>query len=422
MTHRPQHTSRIFRPWGPARQAACVSVLALAAAVTDAARAQIVADPAAPRGQQATVLRTANGLPQVDIRTPSPAGVSRNSYSQFDVTARGAILNNSRTSTPTQQAGWVQGNPWLAAAPARIILNEVNSSNPSLLQGHVEVAGQRAEVVIANPSGIVVNGGGFINASRATLTTGSPWFGPGGSLDGFSVREGRILIQGDGLNATGTDYTALLARVMRVEGGVWAPELRVVTGVNDVSADGAQVSPVADEAALRAGPARGTHTAAKVPARAIDVAQLGGLYAGRIFLIATEAGVGVGNAGQVIAGSGGLQLDAAGNLTNTGYLSSEGPARLQVTGMSNAGTLTTRAALAIDAAGPVANHGAVVSQGDLNVRATQVMNAGDWVADGALAVQAAQVANTGGWLAPCRCASRARWTTAGGFSRAPTWQ
>ena len=120
------------------------------------------------------MLNAANGVPLVNITTPSAAGVSRNTYRQFDVGSQGAILNNSRTDVQTQLGGWVQGNPWLAAGPARVILNEVNSSQPSQLNGFVEVGGQRAEVVIANPAGINVNGGGFINASRATLTTGTP--------------------------------------------------------------------------------------------------------------------------------------------------------------------------------------------------------------------------------------------------------
>jgi filamentous hemagglutinin len=96
---------------------------------------RIVADPAAARAQQATVLNASNGVTQVNIQTPSKAGVSRNTYSQFDVGASGAVLNNSRNNAQTQLGGWVQGNPWLAAGTARVILNEVNSSNPSQLQG-----------------------------------------------------------------------------------------------------------------------------------------------------------------------------------------------------------------------------------------------------------------------------------------------
>eukprot|EP01037_Dinobryon_pediforme_P037178 gene37178-44521_t len=136
-------------------------------------QAQIIADPSAPRSQQAVILPTANGLPQVNIQTPSAAGVSRNTYSQFDVQKAGAILNNSRTNVQTQLGGWIQANPYLATGSARVILNEVNSSNPSQLKGYVEVAGDRAQVVIANPSGVTCDGCGFINANRVTLTTGT---------------------------------------------------------------------------------------------------------------------------------------------------------------------------------------------------------------------------------------------------------
>jgi filamentous hemagglutinin len=89
------------------------------------ARAQIVADPSAPGKQQLTVLSAPNGTPLVNIQTPSVAGVSRNTYSQFDVQSNGAILNNSRTNVQTKLGGWAQGNPWLATDSARVILNEV---------------------------------------------------------------------------------------------------------------------------------------------------------------------------------------------------------------------------------------------------------------------------------------------------------
>ena len=81
------------------------------------AQAQIAADRAAPGNLRPTVLAAPNGVPLVNIQTPSAAGVSRNIYSQFDVQSRGAILNNSRSEVQTQLGGWVQGNPWLARGP-----------------------------------------------------------------------------------------------------------------------------------------------------------------------------------------------------------------------------------------------------------------------------------------------------------------
>jgi len=85
----------------------------------------------------------------------------------------------------------------LAGGSARVILNEVVSSDPSLLNGYVEVAGTRAEVVIANPAGISCSGCGFINAQRATLTTGTPQL-RSGALEGYRVAGGTIRVAGTG--------------------------------------------------------------------------------------------------------------------------------------------------------------------------------------------------------------------------------
>src|SRR5207253_5562950 len=103
------------------------------------ALAQVVADPGAPGNQRPTVLQAPNGVPVVNIQTPSAAGVSRNTYKQFDVAPQGAILNNARENTQTQLGGWVQGNPWLGKGTAKVILNEVNSSNPSRLKDRKSV-------------------------------------------------------------------------------------------------------------------------------------------------------------------------------------------------------------------------------------------------------------------------------------------
>lgn len=216
-----------------------------------------------------------NGTPVVNIQTPSAAGVSRDTYSQFDVQCNGAILNNSRTNVQTQLGGWVQGNPWLATGSARVILNEVNSSNPSQLRGFIEVAGQRAEIIIANPAGIQVDGAGFINASRATLTTGTPVLN-GSNLESYRVQRGVISINGAGLDATLTDHTGILARAIEVNAGLWANHLKLVTGANDIRTDQGSVS-------ANAAAAQGT-----APQFAMDVAQIGGMYAGKIHLIGTD--------------------------------------------------------------------------------------------------------------------------------------
>ena len=225
--------------------------------------ADIAADKAAPGNQQPTILQSANGTPQVNIQTPSAGGVSINQYRQFDVDQQGAILNNSRNNIQTQIGGWIQGNPWLAGGEAKIIVNQINSSNPSLLNGYIEVAGRRAEVIMANPAGIQVNGGGFINAAGVTLTTGRPIIN-NGHLEGFRVRSGNVGVNGKGLDTSGADYTRILAQAAQINAGIWATELNMVTGSNDIDA-------------------AGQHTAAApgtsaTPALAIDTGSLGGMY------------------------------------------------------------------------------------------------------------------------------------------------
>ncbi|MGL6045474.1 MAG: filamentous hemagglutinin N-terminal domain-containing protein, partial [Vogesella sp.] len=287
--------------------------------------AQIVADKQAPGQQQATVLNAANGVPLVNIQSPSPAGVSRNTYSQFDVQQQGAILNNSRGHAQTQLGGWVQANPWLAAGAASVILNEVNSSQPSQLRGYIEVAGQRAEVIIANPAGLHLDGAGFINASKVTLTTGSPVW-QGGNLDSYRVAGGLVSVAGAGADLAQADQASILARAVQINAGLWAKDLKLATGVN-------QISPDASQATAQPGAAAGT-----APAYALDVAALGGMYAGKIHLIGTEAGLVVRNAGAIISNAGDLTLQADGQLLNTGHQASQQGMRLQGQSLDNQGT------------------------------------------------------------------------------------
>ncbi|MDN2714552.1 hemagglutinin repeat-containing protein [Janthinobacterium sp. SUN120] len=338
---------------------AIFGALGMVAFVAGPAMGQIVADPSAPGRQRPTVVQSANGVTQVNIQTPSAAGVSRNTYSQFDVTANGAILNNSRGNVQTQTGGWVQGNPWLAGGSARVILNEVNSANPSQLRGYVEVAGQRAEVVIANPAGVAIDGGGFINASRVTLTTGTPILN-GGSLDGYMVQRGVVSINGRGLDTSLSDYTAILARAAQINGGIWAQELKVVTGANQIDAAHGVAGGIAG-----AGPA---------PAYALDVAQLGGMYAGKITLIGTEAGLGVRNAGVLAATAGNLVLQSNGWLSNSGNIQSAGAGSqtsIAVTGdVANSGTVYAGGDSQVQAQGNIANSGVIAAQGNAKVHAT----------------------------------------------------
>ncbi|WP_054991875.1 hemagglutinin repeat-containing protein, partial [Pseudomonas syringae pv. coryli] len=313
----------------------------------------IVADPSAAADQRPTVIESANGTPQVNIQTPSAAGVSRNTYNQFDVDNRGVILNNSGVNSQTQLGGWIEGNAALANGNARVILNEVNASNPSQLRGYVEVAGQRAQVVIANPAGITCDGCGFINANRATLSTGQAQL-ENGRITGYTVNRGAINIQGKGLDTRDADYTDLIARTVQVNAGIWANDLKVTAGRNQVNADNTQATPQAGADGDK-------------PTVAIDVAQLGGMYAGKIMLVGTESGVGMRNAGQIGAMAGEVVISADGKLQNQGAISSATTARINATSVDNSGSLYAKGDLGLVTSGDIDNSGTIASQNNTTV-------------------------------------------------------
>lgn len=337
-----------------------VGVTAAALLALTPAHAQIAADPNAPGNQRPTVLAAPNGVPVVNIVTPSAAGVSRNVYRQFDVNAQGAILNNSRTAVQSQLGGYIGANPWLASGSARVILNEVNSSSPSYLRGYVEVAGPKAEVIIANPSGIQVQGGGFINANRVTLTTGVPQLNVYGGIESYRVSGGSIDVSGSGLDASGTEFAALYARMVSINAGVWGGgELRVVTGANQVSADGAPG--VAANVVPMAG-------SGPTPPIAFDSGALGGMYAQKIWIMGTEAGVGARNAGTIQTGAGDARLMGLGELTvtasgrieNTGTIQAAGAAVITAPTFVNSGTVVAAGTTKIATQGDLANAGGTI--------------------------------------------------------------
>ncbi|ENR2984638.1 hemagglutinin repeat-containing protein [Acinetobacter baumannii] len=310
----------------------CLGALVISLPMSSVAGTQIIADKGAPTSQQPTILNSANGTTQVNIQTPSAGGVSRNTYTQFDVGQEGAILNNSRNNTQTQIGGWVQGNPWLATGEAKVILNEVNSSNPSQLKGYIEVAGKQAQVVIANPSGLICDGCGVINADRFTLTTGQAVMNQG-YLESFRVREGQVTIEGKGLNGSLTPYTDIYTRALKVNAGLYANELNTVLGQNDIQVKD-QVAPqiTATTAA----------TTTPQPNFALDVGQLGGMYAGKIFLVGTEQGLGVRNAGTINSTQSTLTLNANGDLINNGNLiANKDQVQLKAQNIQNTGNVSS---------------------------------------------------------------------------------
>ncbi|UZE31254.1 two-partner secretion domain-containing protein [Pseudomonas asplenii] len=249
-----------------------------------------------------TLGQAGNGVPIVNIAAPNASGLSHNQFHDYNVGTNGVILNNATGRTQsTQLGGIILGNPNFQGAAATTILNEVNGGSPSQLSGYTEVAGQSAHVIVANPYGISCNGCGFINTPQATLTTGKAVI-TNGQVSGYQVDQGSVSIDGAGLNANNIDQFEIITRAAILNAQINANKLSIITGANDVDAQTLQVT------ARTANPNN-------APQLAIDSSALGGMYAGAIKLVGTEAGVGVKLDGKMVASGGDIQLDANGHLS-----------------------------------------------------------------------------------------------------------
>ncbi|WNJ95700.1 hemagglutinin repeat-containing protein [Vibrio ruber] len=249
-----------------------------------------------------SVNRAGNGVEVVNIATPNANGLSHNQYQQFNVDPSGLILNNSTAQVAQSQlGGYLQNNPNLHGQAATVILNEVTGASRSQLQGYTEVFGQGAPVILTNPYGITCNGCGFINTPRVTLSTGNPLI-ENGNVTGFYVSQGSVSIEGLGLDATHQSYFDIITRTAQLNADIHANDLSIVTGKNRVSYQSNQVTATAADDKEAA------------PELAIDSSNLGGMYAGRIALVATDAGVGV-NVGNLSASQGDIRISADGQIT-----------------------------------------------------------------------------------------------------------
>ena len=246
-----------------------------------------------------------NGMTVVNINTPNDKGLSHNQYNAFNVDEKGLILNNANRPVNTELAGYIMGNPNLVGPTANTILNEVTGTSSTSMNGALEVAGNKAHVIVANPNGISVNNGTFINASSATLTTGNPIIN-NGSVTGYNVQKGAITVGEKGLNASKTARTDMLAEAVKLNGKVWAQDAQVVTGKNAIAVDSS-------------GKVTNTSKTGESSQVGLDVAAIGGMYANSMYLVGTNDGFGVNNQG-ILSAQNKLTIDSTGKLQNTGTI------------------------------------------------------------------------------------------------------
>ncbi|MCM2652838.1 DUF637 domain-containing protein [Serratia marcescens] len=319
----------------------------------------------AANGNTQVVIKPGN-VPVVNIATPNGAGISHNTYKDFNVGPQGAVLNNATHGGKTQLGVEIysaQGNTYLKGKPAELIINEVIGGSRSELQGKLEVFGNKANVMIANPNGITCDGCGFINAPGVTLTTGKPQFDKQGALEALEVKKGGVTIGGKGLDGSGADYVDIISRATELNGKINAQNLSLTQGANRISFKDGSIKPLAGEGAK--------------PQLAVDTKALGGMYANKIRLVANEDGVGV-NLKDLTSKQRDITLSVNGNLVLNGTMHSKGDLNVSAKGLHiTRGTVVQADGNATLAATTLVNDGQTSTSGDMRIFGDHIRNAGE---------------------------------------------
>ena len=247
---------------------------------------EIVPDPASIGTK---VTRTASGVDQIDIARPTGNGTSYNSLKELQVGERGLVLNNNKNIVvQTEIAGLVVRNRNLDnGTEANLIITEITGKNRTGINGYVEVAGKRADIVIANRNGIHVNGGGFLNSDRVTLTTGRLNM-ENGDLKSIDVTEGKVSIGEKGIDALSLSDLELIGKTVDVSG--------IIKGSKDT------------RVLISAGGQTYEYKTKKVTGKgetyegiAVDGKAAGSMYAGKIDIISNDRGAGVNTKGDLVS-------------------------------------------------------------------------------------------------------------------------
>ena len=249
-------------------------------------------------GQQATVTIAPNGVPIVNINAPN-AGISVTTFQEFNVGANGEVINNADNTGRSYVAGLIQGNQnYGPNQAAQLIILQVNGSNRSTIEGYLEVLSRsKPNVILSNENGITVNGGGTIGIANFTATTGKVNL-VDGQYVGINTTDGSLIIGPKGFDGSTADYVNFIAKNIQQSGKVVSGAgLTYIAGANNVSSNGSVAALPSNDASV-----------------AIDVSNLGGMYAGVVKVISTSKGAGVNIDGYAVATGGTLEITADGQI------------------------------------------------------------------------------------------------------------
>ncbi|MBU6338372.1 MAG: hypothetical protein KGQ36_00140 [Rickettsiales bacterium] len=321
------------------------------------------------------VTQTASGIDQINIAAPNSSGLSHNKFTDYNVNSSGQIINNFSGSatavTGTAIAGLVVANPNLSASgSASVILNEVTSGNTSQLLGYTEIAGTKADLILANPNGIACSGCGFINTAKLLMVAGSSDFDSSGNL-GFNLKEQAnpnlyvplITIDGLGLDVENVSGTEIIASSVKLLSSIYGSDDNYViikTGEGRYDYDTKEIT--------------GDNTKNNTDAVfAIDASALSKIQAGQIYLIATKEGVGVKMEGEILASST-LNIDVNGDIYYNNISASDAATIQSSSSINSLDNDSIISSSTINITANQFNNFGLVSANNLNVENTEILD------------------------------------------------
>ncbi|MDR3049132.1 MAG: hemagglutinin repeat-containing protein [Elusimicrobiota bacterium] len=281
-------------------------------------------------------------VPVVRIVAPNANGLSHNKYDKFNVDAQGAVINNSVSGARSQILDReISGNTNFTGDAARIILNEVAASNLSVLRGSVEIVGQRADFVLANPYGILVNGARFINTGQISLVSARPSV-VNGQISGYSIDRTRSVEIGvGGMQALESDVE-IVSRYVKISGQLKAKKIEVKAGNQEYDNESKTV--ISQDLGAQG--------------EAVMVEAAGSMYGDKIKIVSSENGFGVKTqeGGKLISDVEDIVIKSKGDIENRGAINAK-------TGID------------LQAGGKIANtNGLIKALGDMVINAREVVN------------------------------------------------
>lgn len=334
--------------------------------------------PVVANGDTATTVQQAsnNATWVVNIAEPNASGLSNNTYSLFNVNSNGLIFNNmpfsQSVTAVTQLSAEIVANPTLVK-PATVVLNQVFSTSASKLNGFMEVAGNRADLLIVNPYGIVCDSCGVINVNRLDFVVGDVGLSNGviTSLNTRDTATGSFTLLGSGLDATTPAWTSIIAPEAVVAGSLNAKGLYMGLGAGSFT----RTSTAGAEYART-----GTTTAARDSA--LTVTSAGGVFADSIKIDSQSDGAGSVNGtirvfGEMAANNGNLTVNADGVIGVNGRLSASGDLTLATTSNGNSKNVAVADIQLIDGAITSGGNMSIASQGSIVLNGGQIYSFND---------------------------------------------